>query len=355
MLRRGQTLLPFDQQAMEVALTELQDLNLKDQAPLRCLFSENDGEAVAGSLAPSSKPIDACQKILIEQKRLTQVFDAQAAKSEQEISLIERYLEEATDLHRRQKDVPDAQLLLDRNLALSLTKANMENTRDLSMIEHQDETHELSVKRSELIASTQDSMRDRQERIFALSALLETPRLQAPMSGKIIRLRRPPVGSFVQKGTEVLSLLPQREIGYSVQFSLADEDASLFKVGDIVALETIGLPALVDDLDETVTAISRSEQGALVANADLSLGATQTLAESPYARQILANSSAVTVRIHKIPVAASDLVSDTLAGAIVLKNAPALSALINGMATLQDWRPQSSLLGRYAQTNVEQP
>lgn len=354
-VRRGQTLLSFDQQAMEAALTELHDLNFKDQAKLRCLFSENDDEAILGSLGPSSEPMDACQKILTEQKRLTQVFDAQSAKSEQEISLIDRYLDDATSLHRRQKDAPNAQVLLDRILALSLTKANMENALNLTMIEHQDAIHELSLKRSELILSTQNAMRDRQQRVSELSALLETPRLQAPMSGKIIRLRRPPLGSFVQKGTEVLSLLPQREIGYSVQFSLANGDAGLFKVGDIVALETIGLPALVDGLDATISAVSRSEPGALFARADLSLAATQTMAESPYSRQILANSSAVTVRIHKIPVAATDLISNTLAGAIVLENAPALSALIDRVAALQDWRPQRSLFGKYAQTNAGKP
>lgn len=354
-VRRGQTLLSFDQQAMEAALAELQDLNLKDQATLRCLFSENDGEAVLSSSGPSIKPMEACQKILKEHKRLTQVFDAHTKKSKQEISLIDQYLDEATGLHRLQKDAPQAQLLLDRILALSWTKANMENAQDLSMIEHQDAIHELSVKRFELIASTQNAMRNRQARISELRAILETPRLHAPMSGKIIRLRRPPLGEFLQTDTEVLSLLPQRELGYSVHFPLEDKDAEQFMLGDTITLETIGLPALVDGLDATVAVILRNEQGALFAQADLSLVATQALADSPYSRQILANSSAVKVRIHKVPVRASDLVSETLTSAVVLKNAPALSALIEGVAALKDWRPPRSLIGSYALTDAGQP
>ena len=335
-VRHGQTLLTFDVAAMTSELAELKELSLADQQTLKCsIDAPVEGEKPALPTPSANEPRD-CQDIRQEHQNLIALFAAENSKSQKEINLIATYLTEATAAHRRNRDVAKTHTMLDRILALSLTKASLENARDLAEVNHKRALNDLAARRSELTASVQKALRERHKRIANLEALIDTPRVLAPYSGKIVRVRRPPKGNALPTKVEVFSLLPQQEAGYAVEIPVKDADIALFQVGDRIYVETIGLPALVNDLQAEIQGISRDDQGRFLVRANLTIAATQTLAASPYSRQIVANSSAVNVRVHKVSVTAREFFWKTLANVLVLDNTPIVTTLMAQARAMRD-------------------
>jgi multidrug resistance efflux pump len=251
--------------------------------------------------------------------------------------LISSYLEQAATLHRKLTQASATHSSLDRILALSLTKTSLENEQDMADIKHSEALSALSEQQAELVSATKDALRQRQKRMSALSKLLEEPRIHAPFSGKIVKLRRLPSGATVSTRTEVFSLLPNRETGYEVQFRLPRKDADLIAIGDAIAVETIGLPALIDGLSASVTGISYQETSGLHVTADLTVEATQVLLASRYSGQILANSSAVSVRIHRIAAPAGKIVANTLTDAFLPQSSVLHEVFGDGFTSPREW------------------
>ena len=335
-IRRGQTLASLDKHAITQALAEVEKAKADNEALLACLSSVNEGGKKAGF--PPDMNADSvavrpmhCQELADQSKKARQRFEAQISKTETDISIIERYFQRAASLKRLNgADTTDAEL--DRLLALSLTRSSLkERLRDIEA-EQSEEAFAILQRKSELILETERGLREQQRRVTHLNALLSSPRIQSPVSGKVIRLRRVPLGQAVQAPTEIISILPQQEVGYQVAFVLPHNKDPMIQVGQVLRLKAVGLPELVDDLEVKVTHLS-NEGGRLTVHGALSLPSTQALAASRYSRQILANSSAVSVRLYGKPQAAEPYLSSLFAKGLVKQPSAALHLISRAFAT----------------------
>ena len=306
-IRRGQSLASLDIKAISKELTTVEAAKSDNEALLICLTRLDEGgdilnfspEMHAGS---SDTPPQACLELRQQAQINLKSFRAEHSKTKTDLSIIERYLKRTAAL-KRLNGTPTTEAELDRILALSLTQSNLE--AQLLEIEAKQSVESLSFlqMKSELILQTERSLQKQHQRIAELKVLLASPRIQSPVSGKIIRLRRVQLGQIVPASTEVFSILPQQDVGYEVTFELPASNKMMVQVGQVLRLKAVGLPDLMDDLEARVTHLSY-ENGVIIAHGDLSATSTQTLATSRYSRQILANSSAVSVRLSGKPRAA---------------------------------------------------
>lgn len=333
-VRSGQTLVSLDAVAMQREHEAIEHQKKLDQNLLRCLFKlSNDHENMVEIATKAPLP-ERCSDLRARERSIRDNFTATRDASLAQISLIDTYLATATQIQRSAENSDQAQAVLDRILGLSLTKASLEKNLNRARLEHQAMRAAIYAERAKLVTETQAGLRLREQELVSLSALINDPRIHAPFSGKVIRVRRIPTGAPSEDPSELIALLPQRVAGYSITFDLSSQRAEAVRIGDTMRLTVIGLPLLKSSLQASVTRISETG-GGLTVHADLTSASTQQLAASPYSRQILANSSAVSVRLTGAPVALSERSLGIVQNDIVVSPSPALKAVISASLWLR--------------------
>lgn len=338
-IRRGQTLASLDTNAIAHELANVEKAKADNEELLACLSNLDERgettdfppEMYAGSKADKPMP---CQKLAHQSKKNRQRSEAELSKAKEDTSIIERYLKRAATL-KRLNEAETTGAELDRLLALSLTKSSLEERLREIEAEQREEAFAILQRKSELILETERGLREQQRRVTHLNALLSSPRIQSPVSGKVIRLRRVPLGQTVQAATEIISILPQQEVGYQIAFELPEGKDALIHVGQVLRLKAVGLPELVDDLEAKVTRLSY-EGSKIIVHGDLTLPSTQTLAASRYSRQILANSSAVSVRLSGQPQAAEAYLGSLFSKGLVKQPSAAIDLIARAFATTRN-------------------
>lgn len=350
-LRKGQTILVLDQGLIGTELAKLRAEQAEAQAELVCLEalitdpkSIDERVVIPQNLGHSSPPQDrSCAAM---QQQLTEISERLANgqnKTGAEIALIDEYLNQIaaqTDLNR---DPIINREQIDRAFALSLTKIDLEHQSATQLRIAKSERAAISLARDKRVAGLKIKMHAQASEITLFEALHEAPRVQAPLSGRVQRLRPLPLGVQVQTDTEVLSILPTTSAGYRVHFDIPETTAGFASLGQNVHVKIIGLPDFDMALSAQITNISPQDNERLMITADLNAEASQVLANSPYSRQVQANDSAVSVRIHGANIAIMAYAQRLFENDLILKKPQWFEVLSRNSSArfTRNWLPQA--------------
>ena len=196
-------------------------------------------------------------------------------------------------------DVVETQEVLERRLALALARHALNAQQNALEIEFAEQRQEFEETRLSLAADIGSELAEVDKTRARLSHLIKAPRIQAPVAGRILRLRHVTPQKVLPQDTEVLSILPSQNDGYRIAFSAEPADLSFLKIGQDVHIDILGLPQKALTLDAKINEIATDGPNRVAMSAQVSQASQAVLAKSPYSQQIRDASSAVAIRAYR--------------------------------------------------------
>jgi multidrug efflux pump subunit AcrA (membrane-fusion protein) len=280
----GQTVITLDVDAMQRYVDELEEELMHDSILRDCLLSGQKPAlspptrdtmrkeiAAALSLANRSCAADLDKTTAIEATR----SDKLDVVSEEQ-ALIERYIHILT---QQANDTAPAQGKRDTVLqALSLALAqNRLNDQAIRIeAEARDALHATRQARLQKIRTLGEDIRFKKDMRRRLLDLLDTPRIQVPESGRVMRVRSLPKGAQAGEMTDILEIRPEKSLGYQASFTLEAALRDRIQVGQKVEIEMLGMaedaPLLIGEVSQL-----DMQQGSLQAQVRLSMDSVAAL------------------------------------------------------------------------------
>lgn len=329
-VRRGQTLLVFDQSQLEQERLAMENAAESLKAELQCLrnlhsskFAQDDhiadttpaGEGL-GTPTPEQEaetqetPTPRCTVLEAKKRDAERAFGLKRQDIRQEIEIISNFIETSTPGPLR-LDVVETQEVLERRLALALARhvlSAQQNALEIAFAEQRQEFEETHLSLATDIGS---ELAEVDKTRAQLSHLIKAPRIQAPVAGRVLRLRHVTPQQVLPQDTEVLSILPSQNDGYRIAFSAEPADLSFLKIGQDVHIDILGLPQRALTLDAKINEIATDGPNRVAVLAQVSQASQAVLAKSPYSQQIRDASSAVAIRAYRQDISLINLFRTT--------------------------------------------
>lgn len=102
-----------------------------------------------------------------------------------------------------------------------------------------------------------------------LRSLVEEPRLLAPESGQVVRLRRFPIGHMAVEDTEFLEIRPSDSQGYAAKFVVAEAYREFVRQGQSVTMKLVGMSSRAPTLHGEISHFETTDVGLVHAHISL--------------------------------------------------------------------------------------
>ena len=251
--------------------------------------------------AQHAKLAPRCARMITTQKTSVRAFELKQRDITAEIEIISNFIDTSTSGPLR-LDIVQAQDVLERRLALALARHSLTAQLHALELDFARQRQEFEDSRTKLAAKISLEIAEVEATKTRLSQLIRAPRIQAPVAGRVLRLRQITPGQVLPNDTEVLSILPAHNDGYRIAFETEPKHLSFLKVGQNLQVDVLGLPHKAMTIDASIQQFVTSTAGGITVVAQVSPASQVFLAKSPYSQQIRDASSAVAIHAYRYDV-----------------------------------------------------
>ena len=329
-VRRGQTLLVFDQEQLLQERRILDSTAESLKAELLCLEELQSGTSArafqATEHAPHSRGLAApaleseialpeettprCRAFEAKLQHAKHSFDLKRQSNVEEIEIISNFIDASTPGPLR-LDIAQTQDALERRLALALARHALVAQKSALELDFNAQRQGLEESRMRMAAEIGSDIAEIDAKRGHLSQSIKTPRIQAPVAGRVLRLRHVTPQQKLPFDTEVLSILPSQNDGYRIAFETEPKHLSFLKMGQNLQVDILGLPHKALTLEATIQRFVTKTNGGITVVAQVSPASQAVLANSPYSQQIRDASSTVAIRAYRQDESFANVVRST--------------------------------------------
>lgn len=278
-VRRGQTIALLDVAAMERQKTRIEETIFEAMLVRDCLVSYSSEPLVT----PDSDDAKKRGNFLVEKQHSAPsectVFvkgiqagsiELQDRKAvlENEVSLLDHYLRLVTEKHQNETRAEGKNRALK---AVSLDLARNRVKRKLIDLEREIARFEQNAtqKALEMVEASNERIAENQDRLTMVSYHLKKPRIVAPATGKVLRIRPTPRELLVQAATDIVEIRSADHRGYHAQFEVPEHLASGLTPGTHVAMRFLGAGFSAPNVTGEITDLENAPNGNVLAHIGL--------------------------------------------------------------------------------------
>ena len=329
-VRRGQTLLVFDQEQLQQERRNLDSTAKSLKAELLCLEGLQSGTSARAYQDPKHAPTNGglaapaleneiaspeettprCRAFAAKLQHAEHSFDLKRQSIVEEIEIISNFIDASTPGPLR-LDIAQTQDVLERRLALALARHALVAQKNTLELDFTSQRQGLEESRMRMTADIGSDLAEIDVKRGHLSQLIKTPRIQAPVAGRVLRLRHVTPQQKLPHDTEVLSILPSQNDGYRIAFETEPKHLAFLKMGQNLQVEILGLPHKALTLEATIQRYVTNTNGGVTVVAQVSPASQTVLAKSPYSQQIRDASSTVAIRAYRQDESFANVVRST--------------------------------------------
>lgn len=274
-VRKGQTLITLDTEAMATRLRLLDEDLRQDRLLQHCLLSDPDAlnlSSVLDSDPPQeteTPPVETGLSLTLE-TCATHHQQAQAVELElqetlavldEEKSLIEQYIRLLTAPRSEKLPSEEEEKIARQALAFALARNQLDAQRVALHQKARTALADLQATRVRRAQEIAERLQAGEALRAQLQAHLAVPRLQAPESGQVVRVRHLPSGTEIHEETEILEVRPKKTRGYAAHFTIPPEHLEGLEQGAEVRLQLYGMPGQRGLLRGAIDAVSLDVAG----------------------------------------------------------------------------------------------
>lgn len=339
-VRAGQTVALFDRAAIAAELAHLERAIVAAAAYRECLLSAHQsaeeaddkedsrtpsrskhGPATSPDLDPETEllvraALETCQTEHAADALARARIEAASLRIAERISLLDRkialLLERSDERTPRSRAADSLEAALERNAL-----ARQRDTLDLETRALRIDQHRARLARIREAGQEIADLRLRQAR---LAAALERPRLVAPDTGTVARVRVPPTGSPAHDDIAIAEIRPAGHTPYRATVPLSPAQAARLHPGTRVAITLLGFPPSAPRLEGVVERFSEasSESGLtrIIATVALTEESAQILADPDSGIALRGSSTASTIALETPPKPVAGVLAGSLEKAL---------------------------------------
>lgn len=292
LVEQGQTLALLDKDSMQ---RHLQSMNatLADAVVLRRCLQSAHGTSLAtaaanepgvivasqdGHASPGPGEIE-CDAIIHTAEALRRGLRAKKSHYAEQAKVIERYLRFLTK-ERGTETRAEAQSRVQQAVAAELARNHLRLLVQAVDDERANLEQDLAEKMLERISELDAQILQHQDQIARLTRHIEMPRLLAPISGAVIRLRPTPKSVVNTETTQIAEIRADNQLGYAARFSAPIHMAEALTPGTAVTLSFLSGRLLAPKMQGEVSHLETGHHERVVVHIKLSAESVNLL-DSP--------------------------------------------------------------------------
>lgn len=271
-VRKGQTLITLDYEAMSNRLRILEEDMAQDRLLQHCLVYDDyhlkrpvipdiptieikDQAPDPSQETRLSMTLALCDSHYTKVTSIQEKLQEHLAVLEEEKLLIEQFIRLLTNSMSQEITPEEEEKNTRQALAFALARNQLDAQKTALKHKARADLADLQSQRLSLAEKIGDRLRVGESLRDQLKKNLERPRLQAPETGVVVRARTLPKGMEVTETTEVVEIRPEETQGYSAYFTIPPEHVEGLVTGAEVRLKIHGMPGQRGFLNGTISAM----------------------------------------------------------------------------------------------------
>lgn len=296
-LRKGQTVLTLDVEAMRRLRSELLEKQSANGFFLNCLGSYREPPEhleTDTQTALFTKAAAECDRLHDGSKNEIALLKKQAASLLHERHILDRYIAFLVSTKKEPSEEIAEKAL---KLSLASKRLNQKSLELAQTIESRERNARALI--SWALKQALEKSGALENQITSLDKHIKAPRVEAPDEAQVTRVRKYRENSARFLPTSIVEVMRAQSAVIIAEFTVPQEHEDTLTIGTEVVLQLLGLEVETEFVKGTVKSISPERSGALNFLVSLKLNDQKKLRESDLYLSLISSESAVEVKIRK--------------------------------------------------------